>query len=365
MTTATLVYEAPQGFATIAALTARLAAVPLPLAAIAALGGIVTSDTTGSGGLGVQRQIVIRLTPTVASLAHVTLSPGTPSGSFIDGTVIDNAGQGLVLPPQVVLTGGGNNVIRQGKLQAFLNVRAVALAAGGLNYTANTFAAVIGAMRPPTGPFPSSVPLCVQSLKLVSGGKGYTTAAIVQFEGGLGPGGVHATAVCTVGAVGGPQAGEVTSITLLTPGKNYNAPPQVFIYNPTTRVRTLAKVVPRMGVGTPATVTVAVAAPPGPITGLALATSGDGYIGIPQLVITDPGGTGSGVQASLDMQLGRIDIIDAGRGYNPAPTVTLKPVFDVYFPTGTDRAAPFREFMSSAFAQASVGPIRALPPVVV
>lgn len=360
MTTATLVYEAPQGFTSIAKLSAKMAAVPLPLAAIAALGGYVTSDVTAAGGTGVRRTIVITLTPSVAPAAHVTLSPGTPSGSFINGTVIDNAGADLVLPPQVDLSGGGDNIIEPGRLRGYLSAANVALIGGGTGYNGTTFASVIGGMAPPVAPHSGLfvTPACVQSLKLIEVGAHYTSGAVVQFQGGLAPGGVHATAVCTVNAT----TGRVLSVQLTSPGGPYNHAPEVFIYNPSVPQAQGAKVVARMGAGTPATVNITVAL--GVVTALSVATPGDGYVSVPELLIFDPTGTGSGATARMRMALGRLDIVNAGRGYKPAPSVVLTPVFNALFPPGSDRTKPFRQLMTAAFAQASVGPIVAALPVI-
>jgi hypothetical protein len=74
------------------------------------------------------------------------------------------------------------------------------------------------------GPF---LGVAIASLKLTSGGSGYTASATVNFTGG---GGSGATASVTVDTTtGSPTFGQVTGITLLTPGTGYTSAPTVQI----------------------------------------------------------------------------------------------------------------------------------------
>ena len=100
----------------------------------------------------------------------------------------------------------------------------------------------------------------------------------------------------------------------------------------------------------------------GHITAVAITNPGDGYTGVPTVIVVDPSVTpGSGGSVFVSMGVGRIDVLRGGGGYTEAPTVTLVPAFISMFPDGTDQAAPLEQLMTTALQQSTLGPVTASP----
>jgi hypothetical protein len=101
----------------------------------------------------------------------------------------------------------------------------------------------------------------------------------------------------------------------------------------------------------------------GAIAAVFVTDAGSGYVGVPQVVITDPSvSPGSGAAVSLVMGVGEVEVVHPGQGFESAPTVTLVPAFEIMFPFGRDR--PFFNYMTSAIADAVMTPVTAIAPVV-
>jgi hypothetical protein len=115
--------------------------------------------------------------------------------------------------------------------------------------------------------------------------------------------------------------------------------------------------------GRPAVLALTIVA--GNITGVSITDPGDGYVGVPTVVIFDPAVTpGSGGAISVQMGVGRIDLLNPGAGYVSAPTVVLTPYFQAAFPLGSDQAAPFKQLMTTQLEQVLMSPVSAALPVI-
>lgn len=103
----------------------------------------------------------------------------------------------------------------------------------------------------------------------------------------------------------------------------------------------------------------------GHITGIAITSAGSGYVGIPEVVITDEGG-GSGGSISVTMGVGEIVVLRGGGGYDAAPTVVLTPYFQALFPASSavNQEAPFINLFTPILEQALLTPISAGTPVI-
>jgi hypothetical protein len=269
-----------------------------------------------------------------------------------------NRGQDYIRPPRVSL-----NVpsVTPAQFQAFLRVGAINLLAGG-SYASTPIVSFIGGL-PPAGRVIKAG--CVRTIYLLDPGLGYPANTQVTIDGGGAASGVptvQATATCTVDAFG-----RITSVTLTNMGKDYVTVPKVHFRPPagSAEVKRAAKAGVAMAEGSPAQATaVRNVNPPHDIT-INLTDPGDGYIGVPDILIT--GGGGSGASAIARMELGRIDLLFAGKGYKPppdlAPSVIFTPYFKQLFPDSTDQAAPFIRVFQSLFVVDAVTGIVSLAPV--
>lgn len=368
MTIATLAYDVPKGWAPTATIIAQASAVPIPLDVMQALSVFVSTDATTDSPPVVRRAITLTLTPSVTANTVAVLVPGDKTtGSPIRSITMLGSGLDYVSPPVVTAQGGNPLPESQAKLDATLLLGGVAVLTGGSGYTGATFASVIGGMRPPVSPVYNELGTttsskfykshcCVQGLTLVTGGRNYSTNAIVQFEGGLDTGGTHATALLTRNSFNGV----VTGLTLTRPGSGYISRPNVFIYDPGTNKGSGAIVTPRMGVGDPATVSVTIVM--GAITALGVIQGGSGYIQVPQIIAFDTGG-GTGATFRPRMGVGNIAVVKGGNGFTTATVgITVTPAFTAMFPSG--KAAPFETLMQSAIARAVTSPVNSVPVVI-
>jgi hypothetical protein len=115
--------------------------------------------------------------------------------------------------------------------------------------------------------------------------------------------------------------------------------------------------------GRPAIVSLTIAA--GNIVGVTIVDPGDGYVGVPTVVINDPAVVpGSGGAVSVQMGVGRIDLLNPGAGYVSPPTVVLTPYFQALFPVTSDQAAPFKQLMTTQLEQVLMSPVSAAIPII-
>ena len=102
----------------------------------------------------------------------------------------------------------------------------------------------------------------------------------------------------------------------------------------------------------------------GIVTGATVVSHGSGYTGPAVVTVVDPNDMGAGAAISVSMGVGKIDVLRSGGGYSSPPTVVLTPLFAALFPVGSDQAAPLKQLMTTALAQATIGPVSAAAPVI-
>ena len=149
----------------------------------------------------------------------------------------------------------------------------------------------------------------VTSLTLVSAGSGYAAPPYLRF--------VNAAGDTTGKGAKGRALLDVASVTVTAPGSLYVAPTVAFV----------GGLGPR-GVAATGTVSIAL----GAITGITVVTPGSGYTGVPTVVITDSAGSGGAATAVL--QVSGVVLDAGGNGYQAVPTVTVLDAFKAYFPDG-------------------------------
>lgn len=355
---ASLVFTVPQGGAPNAALTTRVRAVSLPNDILSALGVRVVSDVT-TGGPPVVRTVDVALGPSAGATATVGLVPGDATGSPVQSVAVTAGGADYVLPPFVSFsdpTGAGASGI------AYLLVHALTVSAGGATYGAGTFATVYGGLPPGNGSAGQTSVTYeeVFSAAVTAGGTGYSPRTTVSFIGGLTPQGRAATGATVV------VAGVITGIIIEDEGDEYLTAPQVVFTDPTgsgTGATGTARMLPGKTVyvqGTPAKATVTVGG--GVVTGVTLVTPGDGYVGVPTIVITDPTHAGSGAVIHASMAVGKVVLSAGGNGYTD-PEVTLTTYFKSLFPDSSDQRGPLFNLLTAAISSAVATPVIASSPV--
>jgi hypothetical protein len=199
---------------------------------------------------------------------------------------------------------------------------------------------------------------------------------------------VTATAVASI-VPGDPTGSPVASIAVTLAGSGYVRPPVVsFIpvvnttspivpalaeaylkvataavgaggaaYSAQTRIDVIGR---QRGGSTPAVLTPIIAG--GIVTGVTITSAGSGYTNVPEILVVDPTGAGSGALVSVSMGVGEIVVERAGVGYVGAPAVVLTPYFKALFPDVTGgQAAPFQNLITAALNIATSSPIDAEP----
>jgi hypothetical protein len=380
-TQVTLVYDVTPLGNTGAAMAALInaAAVPLPKPLLDLLGVRIISDAVVIGAT-VTRTIVLGFNP----IGAATLSAMTLDSAGSITSVTANPGSAYILPPaaRVVFTPSigrapGNDPI----LRTTLKVVSVTVNAGGTGYLAPS-AAFIGGLAPagplgtlsqpempnPMVPPPPQVVGCVRRIHVSKPGLFYPAGTVCLLEGG-GPASsspaIVATAVPVLDAFG-----RITDVILTDMGAGYVKNPKVVFrcpvgFVPPAEFQT-AQAFAAMAEGTPAragAITVVGTA----ITVIAVASAGDGYVSVPDLVISDSAGTGA--VATAIMGVGRIDIIAPSKGIPATATVTFTPVFQDLFPStigGNDpnQQRPFWRFIEAALMQNAISPIVSAAPLV-
>lgn len=209
-TLATLVYSVVAQGATPSAITAALAAVPLPQDILTRLGVRVQGDVTAA----LTRTIALRLVPIVDATATAQILPGNDgSGSPVVGLTSVGEGNGYAAPPDVVITDSVGKGFGA-KANAKLNILSVALTGGGAGYVSPPTVNIVGGdLRGTPAVITATVALgAVTALNLVSSGSGYNGIPTLVITGG---GGAGATGTVLMQAAG---------LTLLGGGKGYVAP---------------------------------------------------------------------------------------------------------------------------------------------
>jgi hypothetical protein len=343
----------------------QMAAVPVPLDVLYAMGTYLFSDTFPSTAT---RQLVIALGPSSTATASSTFV----SGGTINAVNVLTPGANYVVPPVVSFTGGGPGganlqaPLLSGqsypKARAYLDVQSVPLTNGGTEYSAGTVITFVGGLPPalfqqPLGnkdwaegvpnvvPAPNGPPYAVNGVTLVKSGSGYSEETIVQFEGILQPGGHQAQAV----VAGLSATGQIEAVQVIDPGAGYVGAATMFFIDPVNGTKiasngTQAEAVPIMGAGTPATATLTIIEG-GIITAITMTGNGAGYVSLPTVVVFDPNETGFGAATGMpSMGVGSFVVDFPGKGLTQAPTVVLTPYFKSSFPDGTNQALPFYNF---------------------
>jgi hypothetical protein len=101
----------------------------------------------------------------------------------------------------------------------------------------------------------------------------------------------------------------------------------------------------------------------GHISAAPIIDAGAGLVGIPSVLITDPGVTpGSGGSITLSMGVDEIEVAFRGEGYQSAPSIVLVPSFESSFEFS--EAKPFFNLMTTAISKAVLSPVSADAPVV-
>jgi hypothetical protein len=393
-TKVTLQYQVEPAGASTSKLAGLVGAVPVPPDILQAAGLRVISDATPVAN-PVVRTIVLGFDPSAAPAVATTIEEGSVSN-------ITRVAKGadLILPPPVTFVGQGTNVLSEPSAQTFLEVKTVSILANGSSYSAESFAVVLGQMAPPTftnRPYPGTLnanvhptgdlpPSCVQRLTIGIQGRGYTSKARILFDGALDPSNPNARqAQAIVTKLGGH--GEILAVQITDPGEGYIRVPKVTVQDDipfgieiarkpdpiSGAVVTAPNIIkpnavtanlsPVMGEGSPATVTVAIAG--GAIVAVdAVTINGDLYIGVPQIVVIDPTGAGSGAILVPSMGLSpTIRIINPGKGLSPNTEATLTSYFKALFPDAGDQRAPFWRLMEAAISKNALSPVKSFPPV--
>jgi hypothetical protein len=374
--------------------------VPVPPDILQAAGLRVTFDDTPVA-TPVVRTIIIKFDPSIAAVAEPTIA----EGSVTSITRVGPGGIDYILPPAVSFTNTGTVVLSEPTAQAFLELEAVNIVSNGSGYSAEAFAVVLGQMAPPTyiaRPYPGTLntnvhstgdipPSSVQGTNIGIQGRGYSSKARILFDGPLDPSNPNAHQAQAIITQLGPH-GEIQAVQITDPGEGYIRVPKITVQEdipfgieiarqpdpifgavvgpqnlvaprPGDAGAVTANISPIMGVGTPARVSITIGLG-GTIATATVTNKGDQYIGVPQIVIIDPLGTPSET-AVLVARMGvspNFQIINPGRGVDPAAGITLTSFFKTLFPDTSDQRAPFWQLMQTAIAINALSPIGSTPP---
>ena len=357
---ASLVYTVTQGGAQLTALEAATAAVPIPVDIFQFLGLRLLGDATVAGP-PVVRTIDVSLVPAISPTATAQVLPSQPTGSPVVSITVGAAGTEVVAPPGVQISdalGTGSGAAAK----AFLDLATIAGISGGSGYGPNTFIVAYGGLPPGNGS-PGETSLTYQKVlrvDMVMNGTGYSPKTTVSFQGGLSPRGRAATGSVVL------RGGVITSILVEDEGDEYLTEPNIVITDPTgsgSGAFANAYMNPGKTVtfqGRPATITVGVAG--GMLIGIGIPDSGEGYISVPELVVVDPDFTGSGAVLKPSMEVNKIVVTNGGKGYQQ-PVVTLVPYFKTLFPDTCDQRKPLFNLLRVAISQATRTQVIASAPV--
>jgi hypothetical protein len=388
-----ITYTVPVKGGTAAAIQAAVASVPLPIRTLFDLGLYVVTDVTAAGP-PVTRTITCR-TRSADPPTAVPKRVAGQSASPIIGATVSHTGSGLIKPPAFLALDPASQSLtewleappkvdsppgRGCKVASYIKVVGVNNIAGGVGYSSQTVANLIGGfpkglatdvqdpdpLNPITQPGAPEVFLGssgvgtrvrdpntqvanemgnVGSVAVLESGIGYDPAKTVIAFLGDPPLIRPAKAIATFDAMG-----RITGIIMIDSGAGYLKAP-IPVARDTTRDTTKfgAKLSANMLRGVPATFHVATG-DRGSIT-VTLVDGGDGYTEIPgdgSLVIFDPTGGGSGAAATVGPVVGgpasqfglsRVDILNPGDSYvNPA--FSERSFFENFFLVAEAQGAP-------------------------
>jgi hypothetical protein len=210
-----LVYTADALGVSSVALTAAMAAVPLPQDILSLYGVYPTSDIPSPG----VRSIILALVPSASATATAQLS-GSETADYVFGLTLTSGGHNYAAPPTVTfsLPVGTFSPLRQARAQAQLGVDTATVATGGALYSANPTVTVVGNVGPGGTPAVLSVTVAlgvITAVTIVNPGSGYMSIPKVVITDPTGSG---ATITVTLNVVG---------LTLLDPGQGYVLAPTV------------------------------------------------------------------------------------------------------------------------------------------
>lgn len=335
-----------------ATLAGSMLAVPVPTELLQMLGLRVTNDNVAIVVNNVTRTVQLAFGPSVNSTANLTRD----ANGGIQSVTPAVRGLDWIVPPLVRINPGAAPLapLKVAQLAAFLRVASFTLNAGGVGYVAPTVRLVGG--LPPAGRVITSA--CVRRIAMIDPGLGYAPGTVALIEGGGSSGAsplTQARATCTVDAFG-----RITDIVLTDMGANYIAEPVVNFVPPGGVPPTrLAKASVALAEGTPATAHATINL--GAVTAIVLDTPGAGYIGVPDVVITDAVGTGA--RATARMELERVDVRSPGLGYTATSTVVFTALFKSAFPDTVDQRRAFFGFMNGLLRDRVITPIFTHTPV--
>lgn len=356
-TTATLVYEVDAEGTSVDSLATLLATPPVPQDVLGFLGAILVSDVTSKTGSSATRTVQAQF----ANSSVATFSPAVvDSNGHLVSVAVTAVGAGYAGVP-LVLIASANAPIRPATLRALLKVVGFNLVQEGAGYVSPTIL-FEGGLAPPqidptTGFFP---PSCLQGLTIVSGGKNYSTNAVVEFAADVVDGGHLPVATATFSSTGVLESVLVTDV-----GAGMISPLVVTVWDPGPSSNgsgggTGAKIAAGMGVGTPATATATVVG--GAITGVTVTSDGGPYVALPTLSVVDSAGFGAVVTPS--MGISSIDVLDGGEGYSGAVTVTVEDLFFVLFQDSTLWPSVFADLMTTPLQASVMSPVTAQTPTI-
>lgn len=313
------------------------------------LGLRVTSDVTTNVN-PIKRTVRFAFGPSGATTATATVSPQ----GVIESISMTARGGDYVAPPQVTL-GTAKPIATPAILRAFLRVKNITFTAGA-GYAAAPSVAFLGGLPTAGRNFRG----CVRSIYIIDGGLGYTSGTTITIDGGgpAGPGDpptIQAKATVTVDSFG-----RITSATLTDMGAGYTQVPKIGFHTGGTQPKRAAKIGVNMAQGTPARAHATVMA--GAITAITLDDPGEGYISVPDMVLTGGTPTAPGT-AAAHMEIDRVDVLFGGGGYLPVTTVAFTPYFKTLYPDGSNQGAPFTGIFKAAFTVQATMPVIDLPPV--
>jgi hypothetical protein len=349
----------------------QIAAIPLPVSQLEKIGAFVVSDTTSSAGTEITRAVVVQVSaPSEATLAVDVgdlLAPGQ-SGSGIKSVTVTARGEGYVVaPPCLAMERTETLADLQGipgkgaRFQSYLQIVAEAATqiSEGTGYSSQTVAGLVGGMplgaatATDPGPdgsddflssqgfgtrlsdpraTPAPFTACVGSLIITEPGSGYSPETVILWAEPTGTGIARKPIAFPI-----ITDGHVTGVVLVDPGAGYVESPLPVIFDPTGSGED-AELSYSMVRGTPAQLQVNLG-DEGAITSITVLEPGDGYVSVPQLVIFDPTGGGSGAVYTVDavpggppslLGVSRVDVLNAGAEYQ-APVVKAFTLFEAAF----------------------------------
>jgi len=175
----------------------------------------------------------------------------------------------------------------------------------------------------------------IETINVLTGGKGYSSAPAVNFVGGT---------LVESGSAISTVEGSITSVAVNKVGSAYTEPPAVTfatgsgasaaavmsgyiaslqITNPGTDYSSVPSVSFSGGGGNGAAATAEISISSGSVIGLAIKTKGSDYTSPPAVTITGGGGQGATATASILYTVKSISVSAGGSGYPPNPGVTL------------------------------------------